>query len=122
VKIVVIKNNSLGQIKWEQLAFLGNPEYGCDLHPIDFAAVATAMGVHGIAIADPADAAQALRSAIDRPGPVLVEATVDANEPPLPPKVSFTQARHMIGALMRGTPDAVSIAKHLARDTIREMV
>jgi pyruvate dehydrogenase (quinone)/pyruvate oxidase len=37
VKVVVIKNNSLGQIKWEQIAFLGNPEFGCDLHPIDFA-------------------------------------------------------------------------------------
>ncbi len=36
VKIVVIKNNTLGQIKWEQMAFLGNPEFACDLHPIDF--------------------------------------------------------------------------------------
>jgi len=32
VKVVVIKNNSLGQIKWEQMVFLGNPEYVCDLH------------------------------------------------------------------------------------------
>jgi pyruvate dehydrogenase (quinone)/pyruvate oxidase len=38
VKIVVVKNNSLGQIKWEQMAFLGNPEFGCELQPIDFAA------------------------------------------------------------------------------------
>jgi pyruvate dehydrogenase (quinone)/pyruvate oxidase len=35
IKIVVIKNNTLGQIKWEQMVFLGNPEYGCDLNPID---------------------------------------------------------------------------------------
>ncbi len=39
VRIVVIKNNSLGQIKWEQMVFLGNPEYVCDLQPIDFAGV-----------------------------------------------------------------------------------
>jgi pyruvate dehydrogenase (quinone) len=38
VKVVVVKNNTLGQIKWEQMVFLGNPEYGCDLQPIDFAA------------------------------------------------------------------------------------
>ena len=37
VKIVVIKNNVLGQIKWEQMVFLGNPEYVCELQPIDFA-------------------------------------------------------------------------------------
>jgi thiamine pyrophosphate-dependent acetolactate synthase large subunit-like protein len=40
VKVVVVKNNTLGQIKWEQMVFLGNPEYGCELHPIDFVAFA----------------------------------------------------------------------------------
>ena len=44
IKVVVIKNNSLGQIKWEQMVFLGNPEYGCELQPIDFAAFARACG------------------------------------------------------------------------------
>jgi hypothetical protein len=38
IKIVVVKNNSLGQIRWEQMVFLGNPEFACDLAPIDFAA------------------------------------------------------------------------------------
>jgi pyruvate dehydrogenase (quinone) len=42
VKVFVVKNNSLGMIKWEQMVFLGNPEYGCDLQPIDFAAFARA--------------------------------------------------------------------------------
>ena len=31
IKMVIIKNNTLGQIKWEQMVFVGNPEYGCDL-------------------------------------------------------------------------------------------
>jgi pyruvate dehydrogenase (quinone)/pyruvate oxidase len=42
VKVIVIKNNSLGQIKWEQMVFLGNPEYGCELEPINFAGFAEA--------------------------------------------------------------------------------
>ena len=54
VKIIVIKNDSLGMIKWEQMVFLGNPEYGCDLHPIDFAAFARACGGHGFSVDDPA--------------------------------------------------------------------
>ena len=33
IKIIVIKNNTLGQIKWEPMVFLGNPEYGCALYP-----------------------------------------------------------------------------------------
>ena len=48
IKVVIIKNNTLGQIKWEQMVFLGNPEFGCDLQPIDFAAFARACGGNGI--------------------------------------------------------------------------
>jgi thiamine pyrophosphate-dependent acetolactate synthase large subunit-like protein len=48
VKVFVIKNNTLGMIKWEQMVFLGNPEYACDLHPIDFAAFAHRMRRGGI--------------------------------------------------------------------------
>ncbi|HET7340953.1 MAG TPA: thiamine pyrophosphate-dependent enzyme [Methylomirabilota bacterium] len=47
VKVFVVKNNTLGQIKWEQMVFLGNPEFGVDLHPIDFAAFARACGGTG---------------------------------------------------------------------------
>jgi pyruvate dehydrogenase (quinone) len=40
IKIVVVKNNVLGMIKWEQLAMEGNPQYGVQLQPIDFAVFA----------------------------------------------------------------------------------
>jgi len=55
VKIVVIKNNVLGQIKWEQMVFLGNPEYVCELQPIDFVTVARGFGAEGFRIEDPAE-------------------------------------------------------------------
>src|SRR5256714_9830568 len=77
VKIVVVKNNSLGQIKWEQMAFLGNPEYGCELQPIDYAAVARACGMKGFSIDDPVQCAATLSEAFGAPGPALVEATID---------------------------------------------
>ena len=44
IKVVIIKNNTLGQIKWEQMVFLGNPEYGVELQPIDFVKFAEACG------------------------------------------------------------------------------
>src|SRR6266513_1280499 len=55
IKVIVIKNNSLGQIKWEQMVFLGNPEYGVDLQPIDFVKFAEACGAAGYRIDDPKD-------------------------------------------------------------------
>ena len=71
VKIVVIKNNTLGQIKWEQMVFLGNPEYVCQLQPIDFAAVARGFGVTSFTIEDPSTCGDILREALATPGPVL---------------------------------------------------
>ena len=111
VKIVVIKNNALGQIKWEQIVFLGNPEYGCDLQPIDFAGVARGFGAQGYTVEDPAHCAA--RSCARRwrtQGPALIEAVVDPNEPPMPPKVTLEQAANFAEALAKGTPHAGRIA------------
>src|SRR5205823_886582 len=84
VKVVIIKNNSLGQIKWEQMVFLGNPEYGCDLQPIDFAGFARACGGQGFTIERPDACAATLDEALRTPGPVIIEAVVDPHEPPMP--------------------------------------
>ncbi|MBV8905554.1 MAG: pyruvate oxidase, partial [Acidobacteriia bacterium] len=80
VKVIVIKNNELGQIKWEQIALDGNPEFGIDLQPIDFALHAQACGAAGFTIEDPAHAGDILRKALDHPGPAVIEAVVDPNE------------------------------------------
>lgn len=122
VKVIVIKNGSLGQIKWEQMVFLGNPEFGCELHPIDFASVARACGAKGFTIEDPADCAAVFRQALATPGPVVIEAVVDPNEPPLPPKVTVKQAAHFAESLARGTPDRGEIALTVAKNTIRELI
>jgi pyruvate dehydrogenase (quinone)/pyruvate oxidase len=122
VKVVVIKNNVLGQIKWEQMVFLGNPEFGCELQPIDFAGVARACGVQAFFIDDPEKCGETLRQALATPGPVLIEAVVDPNEPPLPPKVTVEQAKNFAESLVRGTPHAGEIALTVASNTVRELV
>ena len=122
VKIVVIKNNSLGQIKWEQMVFLGNPEYVCDLQPIDFAAVARGFGVASFTVDDPTQCGEVLEQALATPGPALVEAIVDPNEPPMPPMVQAAQAEHLVEALARGTKDAGKILRTIAKDRVREIV
>src|SRR5690606_19982021 len=122
VKIVVIKNNTLGQIKWEQMVFLGNPEYACDLQPIDFATVARGFGITGYTIDDPGRCGETLKEALAQPGPVVIEAVVDPHEPPMPPKVSSKQAAKLAKALARGTPARGKIALTVASDTVRELL
>ena len=122
IKVVVIKNNSLGQIKWEQMVFLGNPEYVCDLQPIDFAAFARACGAKGFSIERPEECGRVLDEALNTPGPVVIEAVVDPHEPPMPPKVKAEQALHFAESLARGTPHRGKIALTVASDTVRELV
>ena len=40
-------------IRWEQMGFLGNPEFGVEFSPIDFAKFAEACGGKGYAIKEP---------------------------------------------------------------------
>ena len=122
IKVVVIKNNVLGQIQWEQMVFLGNPEYGCDLQPIDFAAFARACGGHAFTIDDPLACGNTLDEALAVRGPVLVEAVVDPYEPPMPPNVTLKQAAKFAESLMKGEPNRKKLALTLAEDKVREMV
>jgi pyruvate dehydrogenase (quinone)/pyruvate oxidase len=121
-KIFVIKNNTLGQIKWEQMVFLGNPEYGCELEPIDFVKIAEGVGIPAVRIDDPARCGEQLREALSRKGPCLIEAVVDPNEPPMPPKIEAKQALKFAESLVKGTPNAGKIALTVASDTVRELV
>jgi pyruvate dehydrogenase (quinone)/pyruvate oxidase len=122
VKVVVVKNNTLGQIKWEQMVFLGNPEYGVDLQPIDFAAYARACGGVGFTIEDPKDCGRVMEEALAIRGPVLVEALVDPFEPPLPPKVTLKQAAHFAESLVRGEPNRERIAITALSEKVRELI
>ncbi len=122
IKVIVIKNNVLGQIKWEQMVFLGNPEYVCELQPIDFAAFARACGARGFLIERPDQCARVLAEALNTPGPAVIEAVVDPHEPPMPPKIRAEQALHFAESLARGTPNRGKIALTALSDSVREMV
>ncbi len=64
VKVIIIKNNVLGMIKWEEMVLNGNPQFGVQLQPIDFAAYAKSCGAAGYTIEDPKDAKNVLREAL----------------------------------------------------------
>ena len=122
VKVIVVKNNSYAHIKWEQMVFLGNPEYGCELHPIDFAAFARACGGNGFSVKDPARCSEVLEQAFATPGPVLVEAEVDPLEAPFFANLKPEQANKLKEALQRGEPDSEGILANARETRARELV
>jgi pyruvate dehydrogenase (quinone) len=122
IKLVIIKNNTLGQIKWEQMVFQGNPEYQCELYPIDFVALAKAVGAEGVRIDDPKTASREFERALAFPGPVVIEAVVDQYTAMLPAKIKPEQAVKFSEALIRGEPNRLRIALTAAADTVRQVV
>lgn len=84
VKIVLLKNNSLAEVKFEQEE-IGNPVYGCALPPIDFVAFARACGADGFHCERPYELQPAIMSTLRSPRAALVEAVVDADERPAKP-------------------------------------
>ncbi|MFU8850747.1 thiamine pyrophosphate-dependent enzyme [Micromonospora sp. SL1-18] len=122
IKVIVNNNNAYGQILWEQI-ILGYPEYEVRHRQpeADYAAWARACGGYGAKVTDPKALPGAIREALAHPGPALVDCDVNPNEPPMPGKVRYDQAKHFTEAFLRGQPHKVATMATVARDKINEL-
>jgi thiamine pyrophosphate-dependent acetolactate synthase large subunit-like protein len=122
VKVVVNNNNSLGQILWEQMV-LGYPEHGVRYPEpfVNYAALADANGGLGIKVERPAGLRAAIERALGHDGPALVDVNVNPDEPPLPGKVEYQQAKKFAEAFLKGQPRKATIATTLFRDKIQQL-
>jgi pyruvate dehydrogenase (quinone) len=121
LKLLVIRNNMLNQIAWEQMMFLGNPQFACELQPIDFALAAEALGGIGYSVTRPEQVAGAIEAAFAAEGPVIIEAVVDAYEPMMPPRMPDEYRKNMRKALPE-TPSHEKIEANLQREPLRTMM
>lgn len=122
IKVVIIKNDYLGQIKWEQMVMLGNPEFGVRLQPIDFAAFAHACGAAGFTLEEPGECAETMERFLSVPGPAVLEAVVDPFTAPLPPNIKAEQALKFAESLARGEPDSMKIMQEAFYDKARQLI
>ena len=121
IKVVINNNSSLGQILWEQMV-LGYPEHGVRFdRPADFAPWAEACGGRGIKVEKAGDVETAIEEAFHHPGPALVDVYVNPDEPPMPGKVEYEQAKGFLKAFLAGQPRKATIASTLWRDKITEL-
>ena len=119
ITVIVNNNSSYGMILWEQL-LLGFPEYAVRHRPpvADFAAWARACGAHAEKVTEPGAVKEAVRAALAHPGVSLVDVDVDPNEPPMPGKVTYEQAKAVAEAFLHGQPHKRDMVATVARDTI----
>lgn len=122
IKIVISNNNSLGQILWEQMV-LGYPEYGVrHSEPYaDYASFASSNGGMGIKVTAAGDVRAAVTQALRYHGPALVDVDVNPDEPPMPGKVEYQQAKKFAQAFLRGQPRRATIATTLFQDKIEQL-
>jgi pyruvate dehydrogenase (quinone)/pyruvate oxidase len=120
IKVIIIKNNTLGMIRWEQMAFLGNPEFGVEFTPIDYARFAEACGGIGYSIKEPSEVHSIMHEAMSEKKPTIIEAYVDPFDPPMPPKVEMEFVRKLAESFAKGQPYASRIGLTLYRNQVHE--
>ena len=123
IKVVVFNNSTLGMVKLEMLVN-GLPDYGTDVHDVNYADVASAIGFHGERVTEPSRLRGALQEAFAYNGPALIEVMTDPNALSLPPEIrsgqviGFATAMSKI-VLNRGAGEAVAMATSNMRNIPR---
>jgi pyruvate dehydrogenase (quinone) len=122
IKVIVLKNDTLGMIRWEQMGFLGNPEFGVEFTPINWVKFAEACGGKGYDIKEPNEVKSKLHQAMKERKPTIIEAYVDPFEPPMPPKVEVSFVNNLAESFARGQPYASRIGLTLFRDQVHNIL
>jgi pyruvate dehydrogenase (quinone) len=122
--VLVLHNNDLNQVTWEQRVMQGNPKFDAsqDLPDFDYAAFAESIGLRGIRVETPDQVAPAWREALTSDRPVVIDALCDPDVPPLPPHITLAQAKAFTFALGRGDSDSVGIAVQAIKQKVDEIL
>jgi pyruvate dehydrogenase (quinone) len=121
--VLVLHNNDLNQVTWEQRAMEGDPKYEASqvLPDFPYARYAELLGFKGIRVDSPDAVGAAWDEALAADRPVLVEAITDPEVPPLPPHITLEEARNFMRALPHD-PDRGAVIKESFKQKIEELI
>jgi pyruvate dehydrogenase (quinone) len=116
--VMVLNNGDLNQVTWEQRALQGDPKFEPSqvLPEFPYAEYARLIGLGGIRVERPQDIGAAWERALAAERPTLLEMVTDPNVPPLPPHITFEQARAYLSALIKRDPDSVRMVTASAKE------
>jgi pyruvate dehydrogenase (quinone) len=121
--VLVLNNRDLNQVTWEQRVMAGDPKFLAtqSLPDIPYHRYAEMLGLKGIFVNDPERVAPAWDEAFAADRPTLVEFYTDPNVPPLPPHITFAQARAFASSLW-GEPERGSVLANTAREVVSSLL
>jgi pyruvate dehydrogenase (quinone) len=117
--VIVLNNGDLNMVTWEQRVLAGDPKFDAsqDLPAFPYARYAELLGLEGIEVQTPEQIAPALDHAVRATRPIVVECHVDPEVPPLPPHISFKQARNFMSSVAHGDPHRWRMIRQAAKQT-----
>jgi pyruvate dehydrogenase (quinone) len=118
----VLNNHDLNLVTWEQRVLVGDPKFTASQYVPDFqyAQYAESLGLKGIRVDSPEGVGPAWEQAARSDRPVVVEAITDPNVPPLPPHITFEQAKAFAMSILKGDPDAVGVVRQSFKDLVEQ--
>ena len=118
--VAVLDNCDLNQVTWEQRVMEGEPKFATsqDVFPFDYAAYAEQLGLLGIRVDKPDDIGKAWDRALAADRPCVLDFVTDPDVPPLPPHITFAQARAYLSSIAKGDPDALGTATQSFKDAV----
>jgi pyruvate dehydrogenase (quinone) len=120
----VFNNQDLNQVTWEQRVMEGDPKFrGTQWLPdFEYAKYAELVGLKGI-FCDSGDAMRgAWEEALASDRPVVLEVKTDPEVPPLPPHITFEQAKKMAHAMAKGDPERTGVMEKAFRGKLTEFL
>ena len=120
--ILVLNNEDLNQVTWEQRAMEGDPKFKAsqEIPYVPYHAWADMIGLKGIKVEHSSQIADAWREAFAADRPVIIDAMSDPEEPPIPPHITFAEmeaiAKSVALAPKEGIPGAIAAAREFAHE------
>jgi pyruvate dehydrogenase (quinone) len=115
--VLVLNNRDLNMVTWEQRVMNGDPKFAAsqDLPAFSYAQYAEQLGLLGIEVNEPKHIAAAWERALNADRPAVIDAHCDPDVPPLPPHITFEQAKGYLSSLFKGDPNLAGVVNQSAR-------
>ncbi len=122
--VCVLNNEDLNQVTWEQRAMAGDPKFEAsqNVPRFNYAAYADQLGLLGLRVETPDQIAPAWDEALGADRPVVLDALTDPNVPPLPPHITFEQAKMYMSSIFKGDPERKGMIKQSFKDMVENWI
>jgi pyruvate dehydrogenase (quinone) len=122
--VAVLNNRDLNQVTWEQRVLEGDPKFAAsqDIPDVPYARFAELVGLKGIRVETPGEIGPAWDEALAADRPCVLDFVTDPEVPPLPPHITFEQAKKFALAVAKGDSGRGAMIERSLKDKLAELL